>query len=182
MTTHALQRSVRSASLIASLVVTANGLVGSSALAQKVTADFDETANFGAFKTFAIRDGQLHTASPALDSELTRRRIESEIEKALTEKGLTKVAQTPDLNVTYTLGARREVETEAYPAGWRGLRTRVARVPTTAGNLVIDLRNPKTRSLVWRGIAADNERDPAKLADKLDDMVRKTLAKYPPKK
>lgn len=180
--THTLRRTLRSATLSAVVVFAANGMIASSASAQKVTADFDETADFGAFKTFAIRDGQLRTTAPALNSELTKQHIEQEIERSLTAKGLTRVTEAPDLNVVYTLGSRREVETETYPAGWRGLRTRVARVPTTAGNLVIDLRNPKTRSLVWRGVATDNERDPGKLAGKLDDMVRKTLAKYPPKK
>jgi hypothetical protein len=58
----------------------------------------------------------------------------------------------------------------------------VVRVPYNEGSLVIDLRDPSTRSLVWRSIASDSERDPAKLADKLDDMVRKSFEKYPPKK
>ena len=72
--------------------------------------------------------------------------------------------------------------TETYPAGWRGLGTRVAKVPYAEGNLVIDLRDPTTRSLVWRGIATEEQRNAAKLAGKLDDMVKKCIAKYPPKK
>ena len=56
------------------------------------------------------------------------------------------------------------------------------RVPYTEGTLVIDLRDPSTRTLAWRGVATEEERDPTKLAKKLDDMVRKMLAKYPPKK
>ena len=43
-------------------------------------------------------------------------------------------------NVRYTLGAVRRAELERYPAGWRGLGTRVVRVPYTEGTLVIDLR------------------------------------------
>ena len=180
--THTRRRALRWATLRAVVILAASSIVVSSAAAQKVSADFDETSDFSAFKTFAIREGQLRTQSPALNSELTRQHIEQEIERSLTAKGLMRVTEAPDLNVTYTLGSRQGVETETFPAGARGLRTRVARIPTTAGSLVIDLRNPKTRSLVWRGIATDNERDPAKLAGKLDEMVRKTLAKYPPKK
>ena len=85
-------------------------------------------------------------------------------------------------NVFYTLGSLRRVETETYPAGWRGVRTRVVRVPNTEGNLVIDLRDPTTRSLVWRSIATEEKPNPAKLAERLDDMVKKAIAKYPPKK
>jgi hypothetical protein len=74
------------------------------------------------------------------------------------------------------------MQTETYPAGWRGLRTRVARVPYSEGTLVIDLRDPTTRSLVWRGIASESEPNAAKMADRLDDMVKKSIDKYPPKK
>ena len=86
------------------------------------------------------------------------------------------------MNVFYTLGSLRRVETERYPAGWRGRRTRVERVPVAEGNLVIDFRDPSTRSLVWRGVASEEEPNPAKLAEKVDDMVRKSIAKYPPGK
>jgi hypothetical protein len=129
-----------------------------------------------------VRDGQLNSRSPALNSELTRKRVEAEIERALTARGLAKGTGRTDLNVFFTFGSARRVETETYPAGWRGLGTRVARVPYAEGTLVIDLRDPTTRSLVWRGIAVEQEKDPAKLSNKLDDMVKKSIAKYPPKK
>lgn len=51
----------------------------------------------------------------------------------------------------------------------------------TEGTLVIDLRDPSTRSLVWRGIASEEKSDGAKIEGKLDDMVRKAIEKYPPK-
>jgi hypothetical protein len=54
-------------------------------------------------------------------------------------------------------------------------------VPYTEGTLVIDLRDPATRSLLWRGIASEEKNDATKIEGKLDDMVRKALAKYPPK-
>ena len=150
--------------------------------AQKISTEFDEKADFSKYKTFAVREGQMNARSPAMNGELTRKRVQAEIEKALTAKGLTMVTGPSDLNVIFTFGAARRVETETYPAGWRGLGTRVARVPYNEGTLVIDLRDPTTRSLVWRGIATETESNPAKMADKLDDMVKKSIAKYPPKK
>jgi hypothetical protein len=71
---------------------------------------------------------------------------------------------------------------ESYPAGWYGLRTRVVRVPYSEGTLVIDLRDPSTRSLVWRAIATEEKSDATKIEGKLDDMVKKSFNKYPPKK
>ena len=47
---------------------------------------------------------------------------------------------------------------------------------------MIDLRDPATRSLVWRAVASEEKSDPAKIAGKLDDMVKKSFEKYPPKK
>jgi hypothetical protein len=153
-----------------------------SVRAQDISTEFDETVDFSKFKTFAIREGQMNSRAPALNSELTKKRIETEIEKALTAKGLSKATGPSDLNVFYQFGAARRMQTETYPAGWRGLRTRVARVPYSEGTLVIDLRDPTTRSLVWRGIASESEPNAAKMADRLDDMVKKSIDKYPPKK
>lgn len=153
------------------------------AFAQKVEMEFDRNADFARYRTFAIRDPRLNSRNPSLNSELVRKRLNDDIQKYLTAKGLSVVASGPsDLNVRYTLGAARRVETEAYPAGWYGLGTRIVRVPYAEGTLVIDLRDASTRSLVWRAIASDEKRDPAKLQGKLDDMVRKSIEKYPPKR
>jgi len=157
-------------------------LASRGALAQKVTMEFDQSADFTAFKTFAIRDGQLNSRNPALNSDLVRKQIESDIAKDLAAKGLVEVADHPDLNVRYTLGAARKTEVEAYPAGWYGWGTRYVRVPYAEGTLVVDLRNPETHSLVWRAIASEEKSDPTKIAGKLDDMVKKSFDKYPPKK
>jgi len=153
------------------------------ARAQKVTVEFDQTADFSHYKTFAIRDGRLNSNNPALNSPLVKKQIEADIERDLTAKGLELAPSGPaDLNVRYTFGAVRKTEVEAYPAGWYGLGTRYIRVPYAEGTLVIDLRDPTTRSLVWRAIAAEEKSDPTKIQGKLDDMVKKSIQKYPPKK
>lgn len=150
--------------------------------AQKVTIEFDQTAFFGKYHTFAIRDGQLNSRNPALNSELVKKRIDFDIERGLSARGLLTVKGGPsDLNVRYRLGVARGTAVEAYPTGWRGLGTEVVRVPFAEGTLVIDLRDPTTRSLVWRAIARVEKNEPAKIEGKLDDMVKKSLEKYPPK-
>ena len=153
------------------------------ARAQKITMEFDQTIDFGKYKTFAIRDGQLNSRNPALGGELVKKQIESDIQNDLTAKGLTMVASGPaDLNVRYTFGAARKSELEAYPAGWYGMGTRYVRVPYAEGTLVIDLRDPATKSLVWRSIAAEDKSDASKIQGKINDMVKKSIDKYPPKK
>jgi hypothetical protein len=157
-------------------------LAASGAYAQKVTVEFDQSADFTKYKTFAIRDGQLNSKNPALNSELVKKQIEADIVKGLTAKGLTMVSGPSDLNVRYRFGSARKMETEAYPAGWRGFGTRIVRVPYAEGTLVIDLRDPSTKSLVWRGIASEEKSDATKIEGKVNDMVKKSLEKYPPKK
>src|SRR5262245_17208873 len=78
-----------------------------NAFAQKITTEFDEAVDFGKFKTFAIRNGELRSPSPVLNSELTRKRLEAAIESSLTAKGLTKATGPSDLNVFYTMGSIR---------------------------------------------------------------------------
>ena len=162
------------------LLITLLGTVG--AWAQKVTVEFDQAIDFSKYKTFAIRDGQLNSRNPALNSELVKKRLSADIERNLEARGLMKVTGPSDLNVRYRFGSAPRTELEAYPAGWRGLGTRIVRVPYAEGTLVIDLRDPATRSLVWRAIAAEEKSDAAKIQAKLDDMVKKSIAKYPPKK
>jgi hypothetical protein len=156
-------------------------LAALSAFAQKVTVEFDQAADFSKFRTFAIRGGQLNSRNPALNSELVKKQIEADIVRDLTERGLTMVSGKSDLNVRYRFGSARRAEIERYPAGWRGLGTRVVRVPYTEGTLVIDLRDPETMSLVWRGIASEEKSDGTKIEGRLDAMVKKSIEKYPPK-
>jgi hypothetical protein len=157
-------------------------LIALGAIAQKIEIESDQTVDFSRFRTFAIRDGRLNSRNPSLNSDLVRKRLDVDIRKYLEAKGLAFVPSGPtDLNIRYTLGSVRKAEVEAYPAGWRGWGTRVVRVPYTEGTLVIDLRDPSTKSLVWRAIAREDKGDAAKVEGKLDDMVKKALEKYPPK-
>ncbi len=152
-----------------------------SAQAQKVIVQFDRAADFSKYKTFAIRNGQLNSRNPTLNSDLVKKRFDSDIERYLTARGLTEVADHPDLNVVYRFGTAREVKVETYPAGLYGWGTRAVRVPYAEGTLVIDLRDPSTHSLVWRAISSEEKEDPNKIEGKLDDMVKKSFEKYPPK-
>ena len=151
------------------------------AFAQKITVEFDQSADFSSYKTFAIRGGQLNSKNAALNNDLVKKQIEADITKSLTAKGLTAAEGKSDLNIRYHLGTSRRTEVERYPAGWRGWGTRVVKVPYAEGTLVIDMRDPNSKSLVWRGIAAEEKSNATQIQGKLNDMVKKALEKYPPK-
>jgi hypothetical protein len=158
-------------------------LAAQGARAQKVTVEFDQNLDFGKYKTFSLGKGELNSRNPALNSELIKEQIDADIVRDLTARGLTQVkGPGADLHVVYHFGSARKTEVEAYPAGWYGWGTRYVRVPYAEGTLVIDLRDPATRSLVWRAISSEDKEDPTKIQAKLDDMVKKSMEKYPPKK
>jgi hypothetical protein len=163
------------------IVVPLLALAAGTVIAQKVDIEFDESAHFAAYKTFRIGEGQLNAKAAALNSDLTRRKIENEIRKRLTEKGLMEVQSRPDLNVQFRLGSARRNEVEAFPAGRYGRATRRVRTQYTEGTLIIDFRDTSKRELVWRAIATEEKNDPAQISAHLDDMVRKSIEKYPPK-
>jgi len=153
------------------------------AFGQKIDVEFDGAADFTKYKTFTVRDGQLHSKNLTLNNELVKRRIATDIARNLAAKGLIEViSSVPDLNIRYTLGSARKKEIDTYPAGWRGWGTRRVAVHYSEGTLVIDLRDNSTHSLVWRAVAVEHQNDPNKLEGKLEDMVKKSFEKYPPKK
>jgi hypothetical protein len=147
--------------------------------AQKVHNEFDETLDFSQYRTFFIREGQLNSKNPSLNNELVRKKIDAELRRRLTERGLIEVTEKPDLNVRYSLGAANHREVDVYPSGW-GARRYV--VHYTEGTLIVDLRDPKRRALVWRAIVTEDKDTGAKVSDHLGDMVKKAIEKYPPHK
>ena len=152
-----------------------------AALAQKITMEFDQGADFSKFHTFFITPGQLNSKNPALNNDIIRKKIQDDVRQQLLAKGLMEVTSGPrDLNVRFSMGSARRQEVDVYPAGWWGYR-RVVR-GYTEGTLVLDLRDPTKQVLIWRAIAVENKSDAAHVEGKLDDMVKKSFEQYPPKK
>ena len=83
-----MQKRLVTAGLIALLIPVA-------ALAQKVSYDFDKTANFSAFKTYAHKDGT-KVGQPLIDD-----RISAAIDEQMAAKGFTKAEANPDVFVVY---------------------------------------------------------------------------------
>ena len=155
-------------------------LCASCVYGQDVDVESDESINFANYKTFRIGVGDLNAKAPELKNDLIKKKIENELRTRLTAKKLSEVTSQGDLVVRYTLGAAPKAEATAVPAGRFGRGTRVVRTRYTEGTLTIDLI--ANRELVWRAVVTEEEKDPGKIADKLDDMVKKAIEKYPPKK
>ena len=144
--------------------------------------DYDHQTDFLKFKTFVLREGELNSKTPTLQSPLVRKKIDEAIRAQLTAKGLREVQSQADLVVTYRFSSFRGTAAWSFPAGRRGRRTRVERIKFTEGTLAVDLTSREQSSLVWRGVYRDDESDPSKISEKLPNDIKKLFSDYPPKK
>ncbi len=161
-------------------------LLGTVAIAQTVTYDFDRAANFGKYKTYAW------TRGTELADQLNHARVVRSIEGQLATKGLTKVdaTGTPDLLIAYHTSFDKNLQINAWSSGYGaprfgGLRSGTATTQEiVTGTLVVDLLDAGTKSIVWRGLASA-ELDPAAKPDKREKNLNKATTKlfknYPPK-
>src|SRR5262245_44622325 len=80
------------------------------AIAQSVTYDFDRSANFSSFKTYAWTRG-----NPVAD-DLNHQRIVRAIDAQLSAKGLLRVEPTgtPDVLVAYHASFNRDLQVNAF--------------------------------------------------------------------
>ena len=171
-----------SAALIAALVLAPVVLLG-----QKTSFDYDKTANFAAFKTYALKDGT-KVGNPLIDN-----RIVAAIESELAAKGLTASADKPDVTVIYHVAFDKKQDITAFstgggPYGYRwggGWGTTDVRVnEILVGTLVVDVADANKNEVVWRGMGV-KEVDVQAKADKRDkninNAVKKILKDFPPK-
>jgi hypothetical protein len=160
--------------------------LGTIALAQSVTYDFDRAANFSTFKTYAW------TRGTALADELNHARIIRSIESQLVAKGLTRVetSANPDVLVAYHASFDKNLQINAWGSGWGGPRFGGLRSATATtqdvltGTLVVDMMDGATKSIVWRGMASadlDAAAKPDKREKNINRAMQKLFKNYPPK-
>jgi hypothetical protein len=154
-------------------------------LAQKTSFDYDKTANFAAFKTYALKDGT-KVGDPLIDG-----RIVAAIETELAAKGMKASAANPDVTVVYHIAFDKQQDITAYTTGRGGYRwgggwgtTDVRVNEILVGTLVIDIADANKGELAWRGIGV-KEVDVQAKAEKRDKnisaAVKKILKDFPPK-
>jgi hypothetical protein len=163
-------------------------------LAQKVSYDYNKTANFGSFKTYA------HKAGTPAGQPLIDQRIVGAIETELAAKGLTKVETSPDVFVVYHIAFDKEKDISTYSSGysggygpygwgwgggWGGGMTTTQVRDILIGTLVIDLADAKAGQLAWRGMGVkeiDTQAKPEKRDKSINNAVKKIFKNYPPTK
>ncbi len=162
-------------------------------LAQKTSYDYEKSADFASFKTYAHKDGT------PVGQELIDARIVAAIDAQLAAKGLTKAESNPDLFVVYHMAFDKQKDISTFSSGygggygpygwgwgggWAGGTTTTQVRDILIGTLVIDLADAKKGQLAWRGIGVkevNTQAKPEKRDKSINDAVKKIFKNYPPK-
>ena len=161
----------------------------------KVITDFDPSAEFSAFHTFAFTGLTDRDQGGVLDNSLLRKRIEEIVGQQLTAKGLRQVGveDRSDLLVHFWVRVKdkQRVESTGMTAGPYGGRYGgagyygggVTTYEYEEGTLIVDLAESSKEELVWRAtIVAILRGSPEENLELVNKGVAKAFEAYPPAK
>lgn len=125
----------------------------------RVYSDHDPEYQVSNFKTFdwGQKSNVEADKNPLHYNELNDKRIKSAVLAELTSRGYSLSSEAPDLIVHYHIIVDDQSVVTTEPYGyiygpyWRRMQTHV--YSYREGSLIIDLMDPKSNSLVWRGWA-----------------------------
>jgi hypothetical protein len=177
-----LRRRTRAAS---TCLVALAALCGACTTIQ-ISTDYDPAADFSELRTWAFANSKQISGDPRLDSSLVRARIFQALESELAVKGYGRaVGIDPDFLVDTHVALSRELDVQTfhggYGRGWGTSETLVREVER--GSLVLDFLDPKSRELLWRGIAqarVDRRDTPEERTQRIREAVRMLLEDFPP--
>jgi hypothetical protein len=151
----------------------------------------------------------LSTNDPMLDNSITNRALKSDLAQALESRGYAAAPrQAADFLVAYYAGTSQKLDTTYwgpnFDPGWRysyrgrrawawpyygaayygGLNPwaygRATVTSTTEGKVIVDIIDPKTSELLWRGQGVEPvSTDATKYASALQGVVNAIVAKFP---
>ena len=179
-------------------LITAAALLLGACSTIQVGSHYDETNNFGVYRTFSWIDESPYIQGSSRDvaqvSPLTQAKIERAIRRQFELLGYNFVADrsTADFVVAYTVGTRREITVDSYPALYRGpwgwhvygslyYPHDVHRHEYVKGTLAIDVFDGRSRKPVWHGwaektVTYSDRKDPG---PSIDEAVANLLIKFP---
>jgi hypothetical protein len=154
-------------------------LMASVARADKVTSDYDHTANFSKYKTF------MWINEPQTDEPFMKERIMAAVTAQLGVKGLQSVKSGADLAIGANFATEEKHTWETYysGSGWGwgdGWATTTVKT-YEVGTLTVDLFDTQSKKLVWQGVAIDTlSRHPEKRTKDTDKEIEKMFKEFPP--
>lgn len=164
--------------------------VGCSSI--RVVTDFDPDTEFSGFEEYAWLPDERPEGDPRLHNDLVDAVVRRSVDRTLSERGFRKVPlASANFLVTYYLGLETRIDVQTVHSSFRysrrgwsgsvGTDTRVRQYER--GTLLVDVLDPSSRRLVWRGSAdsrVGSRTDPARRDQQIDDAVRRILDRFPP--
>ena len=157
-----------------------------------VRTDFDPSAEFSVFHTFAFTGLTDRDQGGVLENSLLRKRIEEMVGQQLIAKGLRQVGSEnhPDLLVHFWVGVKDKQRVESTGPyggryGWRAgyYGGGVTTYEYQEGTLIVDLAESSKKELVWRATIVGTLKDsPEKNVEMANKGVAKAFENYPPAK
>jgi hypothetical protein len=148
-------------------------------------ADWDRSVDFGKFKTYSW-------ISVKTSSDIWDKRVMDAVDAQLQAKGWTKAEEGGDVGIVGITTTKDQQSLDTFYSGigggwgWRGwgggMGTATTQVNNyTVGSLVVDMYDPNTKQLIWRGNDSGTLSDnPDKNIKKLDKAVKEMFKKFPP--
>jgi len=151
----------------------------------------------------------LPSTDPMLDNSITNRALRGDLTTALESRGYAPTAREgADFLVAYYAGTSQKLDTTywgpTFDPGWRyqyrGRRgwawpyygasyygmmnpwggQQVSVTSSTQGQVIVDLTDPKTNELIWRGQGVEPvSSDPTQYANQLQGVVSAIVARFP---
>jgi hypothetical protein len=138
------------------------------------SVEYDHQADFARYKTWSWHEGGTAALNPVTDKA-----IRDSIERNLAARGLSRVEDGATVFVVYHASRTTQIETvtakSASPAPPSGI------LYFQKGSLVVDLVDPASGKVVWRGQATGVLRyGPKEIAAQIDAAVAELLGSFPP--
>ncbi len=157
----------------------------------EVKTDYLKSFDFNKVKTYSWYPDKSSTIGVYPDRmKLVAGAIKAAVEKELGAKGIKPSATgKSDVLVVYHAGARTKKEQEdwGYKYGMHTPRSTgpYEQVTYRQGTLIVDLIDPTSKEVVWRGIAnavMSGSRPPtAKVKPRIQEAIGEMFSKYPPR-
>ena len=159
-----------------------------------VSSDYDHSANFSKYKTFAFYE--LNVTGQAIN-QLNQVRIINDVKANLISKGFTENTTNPDMKVNATTVMQQEKQYNANtnyygaggmyrPYGWGGgyggnANTTVTVQNYNEGTIVVDIIDASTNTLIWTGTGSKSIYSQSSDPDKaVSDAITQIMASFPP--
>jgi Domain of unknown function (DUF4136) len=166
------------------IVVMAGSIAIAGCASMQVGSYLERNADLGRLQSYAWDDAEPGpTGDARLDNnEIFQARVESSVDEQLQRHGLRQVAANPDVLVHYHVSVTQKVDVRTIDRDY-GYCPDCEPFVYDAGTLFIDLVDPRSKRIVWRGwaeSAVDGVIDDQEwLNERVDEAVARILQRLP---